>query len=60
MNDATPRLHRLSKATARRRRMRRQMTEQARPLWHDLLRGAAYAAGGGIVTLLTAWVQTWH
>ncbi|MCB5909259.1 hypothetical protein [Streptomyces pinistramenti] len=60
MNDRIPRPHKLSTTPARLLRKRRRTMERTRPLWHDLLRGAAYAAGGSIVTLLTSWMQTWH
>lgn len=61
MNDTNRRPVRLSKAIARRRCPRRRTADRrTSPLWHDLVRGAAYTAGGTLVTLLTAWIQTWH
>lgn len=44
----------------RRRRLRRRARgQQQRPLWQEPLRGALYAAGAGIITLLTTLVRDW-
>ncbi|MFI1161409.1 hypothetical protein [Streptomyces sioyaensis] len=30
-----------------------------RPMWQEPLRGALYATGGSVITLLTPWIQHW-
>jgi hypothetical protein len=58
VKDRTPRSDRPPKHTFRSPRTRQVAAKrQSRPLWNQLCQGAAYAVGGGAITMLTTWVQ---
>ncbi|CAM5321712.1 hypothetical protein SCHAM137S_01998 [Streptomyces chartreusis] len=45
-------------ATRLRRRLRERRAGRVRDIGHHALRGAAYQAGSGIITVLILWIES--